>query len=98
MAEAARAELPSDRAERYAALRREIAAVIAGEPNRTARYATAADLSSEVGRLLDAEPVSAYRESFVEKAGRWAGKNRFLILLVLAYLVMRIFLIFTSRS
>lgn len=65
---------------------------------RDARYATAADLSSEVGRLLDAEPVSAYRESLVEKAGRWAGKNRFLILLVLAYLVMRIFLIFTSRS
>jgi eukaryotic-like serine/threonine-protein kinase len=65
---------------------------------REARYATAAELSNDVGRLLDAEPVSAYRESLVEKAGRWAGKNRFLILLVLAYLVMRIFLIFTSRS
>lgn len=64
----------------------------------TARYATAAELSRDVGRLLDAEPVSAYRESVVEKAGRWAGKNRFLILLVLAYLVMRIFFIFTSRS
>jgi hypothetical protein len=34
----------------------------------------------------------------VEKVGRWAGKNRFLILLVLAYLVMRIIFIFTSRS
>lgn len=65
---------------------------------RTARYATAAELSSDVGRLLDAEPVSAYRETVFEKIGRWAGKNRFLILLVLAYLVMRIFLIFTSRS
>ena len=63
-----------------------------------ARYATAAELSSDIGRLLDAEPVSAYRESVVEKVGRWAGKNRFLILLVLAYLVMRIFFIFTSRS
>jgi len=42
MAEAARAELPAGKAERYAALRAEIAAVIAGEPNRTARYATAA--------------------------------------------------------
>jgi serine/threonine protein kinase len=67
-------------------------------PERPARYATAAELSNDVGRLLDAEPVSAYRESVFEKAGRWAGKNRFLILLVLAYLVMRIFLIFTSRS
>lgn len=65
---------------------------------REARYATAAELSSDVGRLLDAEPVSAYRETVFEKAGRWAGKNRFLILLVVAYLVMRIFFIFTSRS
>ena len=65
---------------------------------REARYATAAELSSDVGRLLDAEPVTAYQESVIEKASRWAGKNRFLILLVVAYLVMRIFFIFTSRS
>jgi serine/threonine protein kinase len=67
-------------------------------PEKTARYETAAELSNDIGRLLDAQPVSAYQESVVEKVGRWAGKNRFLILLVLAYLVMRIFLIFTSRS
>ena len=67
-------------------------------PELDARYATAADLSRDVGKLLDAEPVSAYSESIFEKTGRWAGKNRFLILLVLAYLVMRIILIFTSRS
>lgn len=47
MAEAARAELPADKAERYAALRAEIAAVIAGEPNVTARYATAASLLAQ---------------------------------------------------
>lgn len=47
MAEAARAELPADRAERYTALRSEIAAVIAGEPNVTARYATAASLLAD---------------------------------------------------
>lgn len=62
------------------------------------RYATAAELSRDIGRFLDAEPVSAYRESVVERVVRWAGKNRFLILLVLAYLVMRIFFIFTSRG
>jgi serine/threonine protein kinase len=61
------------------------------------RYATASDLSSDVARLLDAEPVSAYRENVFERIGRWVGKNRFLVLLVLAYLLMRIFLIFTSR-
>jgi GAF domain-containing protein len=47
MAEAARAELPADKAARYGALRSEIAAVIAGEPSRTARYATAASLLRE---------------------------------------------------
>lgn len=44
MAEPSRAELPADKAERYAALRGEIAAVIAGEPDRIARYASAASL------------------------------------------------------
>jgi GAF domain-containing protein len=40
-------ELPSEKAERYAALRAEVAAVIAGEPSRTARYATAASLLAQ---------------------------------------------------
>jgi L-methionine (R)-S-oxide reductase len=47
MAEAARAELPADKRERYAALRAEIAAVIAGEPNRVARLATATSLLAQ---------------------------------------------------
>lgn len=68
---------------------------MAGAPE--SRYASAAELSADIGRLLDAEPVLAYRENAFEKVGRWVGKNRFLVLLVLAYLLMRIFLIFTSR-
>lgn len=47
MAEAARAELLADKRARYAALRAEIAAVIAGEPNRIARYASAASLLAQ---------------------------------------------------
>lgn len=62
------------------------------------RYASASELSVDVGRLLDAEPVSAYRENSFERTGRWLGKNRFLVFLVLAYLLMRIVFIFTSRS
>ena len=58
---------------------------------------TASELSTDIGRLLDAEPVSAYRENAFERVSRWVSKNRFLVLLVLAYLLMRIFLIFTSR-
>jgi serine/threonine protein kinase len=61
------------------------------------RYSSAAELSADIGRLLDAEPVSAYRENAVEKVSRWVSKNRFIVLLVLAYLLMRIFLVFTSR-
>jgi serine/threonine protein kinase len=61
------------------------------------RYASASELSVDIGRLLDAEPVSAYRESAIEKVTRWVSKNRFLVLLVLAYLLMRIFFAFTSR-
>jgi len=65
---------------------------------RSNRYASATELSVDVSRLLDAEPVSAYRENAYEKVSRWVSKNRFLVLLVLAYLLMRIFFIFTSRS
>jgi serine/threonine protein kinase len=65
---------------------------------RSQRYASAAELSADIGRLLDAEPVAAYRENAYEKVSRWVGKNRFLVLLVLAYLLMRIFFIFSSRG
>jgi eukaryotic-like serine/threonine-protein kinase len=68
---------------------------MASEPGE--RYASASELSADIGHLLDAEPVSAYRENAFERTGRWVSKNRFLVLLVLAYLLMRIFLIFTSR-
>jgi eukaryotic-like serine/threonine-protein kinase len=61
------------------------------------RYSSASELSADIGRLLDAEPVSAYQENAIEKASRWVSKNRFLVLLVLAYLLMRIFFVFTSR-
>jgi serine/threonine protein kinase len=60
------------------------------------RYGSVAKLSEDIGKLLDAEPVSAYRENILERLGRWVGKNRFLVLLVLAYLLMRIFFILTS--
>ena len=61
------------------------------------RYSSASELSADIGRLLDAEPVSAYQENPIERISRWVSKNRFLVLLVLAYLLMRIFLAFTSR-
>jgi len=64
---------------------------------KESRYVSASELSADIGRLLDSEPVTAYRENALEKVGRWVSKNRFLVLLVLAYLLMRIIFIFTSR-
>jgi serine/threonine protein kinase len=62
-----------------------------------ARYSSAAELSADVGRLLDDEPVSAYRENAIERVGRWLSKNRFIVFLVLAYLLLRIFFLLTAR-
>ena len=67
-------------------------------PANVDRYTSAAELSADIARLVDAEPVSAYRENVFEKTGRWLGKNRFLIFLVLAYLLMRFFFILTARG
>jgi eukaryotic-like serine/threonine-protein kinase len=62
-----------------------------------ARYRSARELAAEVANLIDDEPVAAYRENAVERTGRWLSKNRFLVFLVLAYLLMRIFFILTAR-
>ena len=51
MAYAARDDRPADKAARYAEVESEILAVLAGEPNRTARMATVASM------LADAFPV-----------------------------------------
>ncbi|MCU1265409.1 MAG: prkC 10 [Acidobacteria bacterium] len=64
---------------------------------RAQRYPSAAELATEIANLIDDEPVSAYRENAFERTGRWLGKNRFLVFLVLAYLLMRIFFILTAR-
>lgn len=62
------------------------------------RYESALELASDVANFLDGLEVKAYRESLFEKGARWAQKNRFLLLLILAYLIMRaILLIGTGR-
>lgn len=61
---------------------------------REDRYATAEGIASDVVKFLDGNPVSAYRENVLEKAGRWLNKNRFIVLLILAYLIMRLIVFF----
>jgi eukaryotic-like serine/threonine-protein kinase len=62
---------------------------------REDRYASAEEMAGDVVRFLDGEPVSAYRENVFEKAGRWLNKNRFIVLLILAYLIMRLIVFFS---
>ena len=63
--------------------------------SREDRYASAEGIAGDVVRFLDGEPVSAYHENVFEKAGRWLGKNRFLVLLIVAYLIMRLIVFFS---
>lgn len=57
--------------------------------DRDARYANVQELGLDVSRYLDGLPVSARRESVVERIARFYRRYRFFILLILAYLVMR---------
>lgn len=66
-------------------------------PAPAGRYASARELATDIVALIDDEPVTAHRENVFERLGRWVGKNRFLVFLVLAYLLMRIFFILTAR-
>jgi serine/threonine protein kinase len=62
----------------------------AGAEDPLQRYATVEELARDVTRFLDGDRVSAHRERMVDRAGRWARKYRTPIVLVLAYLVVRI--------
>ena len=54
------------------------------------RYQDVALLMADVGRFLAGDPVSAYQERPIERLGRFARKHRTALLLVLAYLIMRV--------
>ena len=60
------------------------------------RYLNVDALGTDVGRFLDNLPVSAHRESLYEQAERWLARNHFLVFLIAAYLLMRIFLLLVS--
>jgi serine/threonine protein kinase len=62
------------------------------------RYQTVPELALDVSRYLDGFAVAAHRESLLEKSLRFYRRYRFFILLILAYLVMRLLLlIFLKR-
>lgn len=62
------------------------------------RYETARELAEDVTRYIDGLPVDAYRENALERVGRWLERNRALVAVVAAYLLMRaIVLLVTHR-
>jgi len=66
-------------------------------PEMSARYASVQDLAADVGKYLDDMPVSAYRENIFERMARLVSRNRVAVVLVLAYLFMRLLFILFSR-
>ncbi len=61
------------------------------------RYATAELLGADVGAFLDGMPVSAHRETLMERGARFAARHRVLLSLLAAYVTMRVALALVSR-
>jgi serine/threonine protein kinase len=57
------------------------------------RYSSAMELHAEIGRYLDGEPVLAHRETLWERAARLFARHQMWILLIAAYLLMRMLLL-----
>lgn len=70
------------------ALRAIVARAKAGDP--AARYPTVEAFAADVAAFLDGLPVAAYREPVSERLARLYGRYQTPILLVVAYLVMRL--------
>jgi eukaryotic-like serine/threonine-protein kinase len=66
--------------------------------NPALRYESVTQLAQDVSRYLDGLPVAAYRESLLERSGRFYRRHQTAILLIAAYLVMRVLiLVFLKR-
>jgi len=57
------------------------------------RYPSARDLAADVTLWLDNKPVSAYRENIIERINRWLVRNRALVTILVAYLLMRVIIV-----
>lgn len=66
-------------------------------PESSARYQSVREMAADIARYLDGLPVSAYRESYFEQAARLARRHQAAIVLVVAYLLMRLLFILFSR-
>jgi eukaryotic-like serine/threonine-protein kinase len=76
-------------------LRAICAKAMASDP--ATRYASVQELSSDITKYLEGLPVTAYREGVFERALRLFTRHRVAIVLVGAYLLMRLLFILFSR-
>lgn len=53
------------------------------------RYPGAEQLATDIAHFSDQQPISAYRENVVERALRWIDRNRFVVYLIVTYLILR---------
>jgi len=68
---------------------------LAADPE--SRYNGAPELARDIGRFLEGEPVTAYPENPLETVMRWTARHQTLVLLLLAYLVMRALMVYFLR-
>jgi serine/threonine protein kinase len=66
-------------------------------PDPRTRYEDAGALARDIARFREGRPVEAWPEGVLERAWRLAGRYRTPILLVLAYLVMRMIVALAAR-
>ncbi len=71
---------------------RRLRAIIAKATAQSAddRYGSARDFAEDLVRFLDDQPVAAYPENAADVVLRWLNRNRALLAVIAAYLVMRI--------
>jgi serine/threonine protein kinase len=62
-----------------------------------ARYQSAGEMTSDIECYLNGDPVPAYSEGLFERAVRIYARHRTAIVLVAAYLLMRVLFILLSR-
>lgn len=62
-------------------------------PSPDDRYQSARHFTDDIVAYLDGLPVSAYRETPWEVALRWFSRNRFIVFIVVAYMVVRFLLL-----
>lgn len=78
--------------EHLRALPRPLAAIIrkALDKHRTGRYNSVRDLARDVIGYLDGEPVSAHQETPLDRLARMVSKHRFIVIILLTYMVIRL--------